>query len=141
MDFLRKYVFHNFSLKLLSLASAFLLWSAVANEPIAEVAHDVPIEFEHVPNNLIITAKTVPQAQIWIRGPQKLVRDVNPGDLHLTIDLAKIRDVGGEHSFALSPKQIHAPFGVSVVEVVPSEIRLTLTPSGQSAAAAPGGPR
>ena len=47
MDFLRKYVFHNFGLKLLSLAVAVLLWMAITRDPVAEVALNVPIEFHN----------------------------------------------------------------------------------------------
>src|SRR5436309_1459587 len=58
MDFLRKYVLHNFGLKLLSLVVAVLLWMAVTRDPMAEVALNVPIEFHNSPEHLEISVET-----------------------------------------------------------------------------------
>jgi YbbR-like protein len=131
MDFLRKYVFHNLALKLLSLASAVLLWNAVAREPMAEVAHTVPIEFIHVPDDLAVTSEGLPQAEIWVRGPQRLLREVNPADLHPTIDLgpdlARIRGAserGSTLTFEVNAGLIRAPREVEIVQVVPSAVHV-----------------
>ena len=125
MNFLRNYVFHNFALKLFALASAFLLWNAIAREPVDEVAHTVPIEFTHVPADLAITSENVPSVQIWIRGPQRLVRQVGASDLHPTVNLADVRIGFGERTFELASGQIHAPRGVEIVQVIPSQIHLS----------------
>lgn len=128
MKLLRRYLFNNFSLKLISLASAVLLWSAIAHEPMVEVAHSVPIEFEHVPDDVTLSSPSLPDAQVWIRGPQRLVRDVKTQDLHLTIDVANLKNnLLGEHHFELHPSQIHAPYGVEIVQVAPAEVRLSFT--------------
>jgi YbbR domain-containing protein len=139
MDFLRRHVFRNFSLKLLSLASAVLLWSAVTLEPASEVAHIVPIEFQHVADDLVISSSTAPDAQVWIRGPQRVVRKVNPSDLHVTIDLGKLRNVLGEHTFDLAPSQVKAPYGVEVVQVVPAQVHLRLDPRTMEKITVPAG--
>src|SRR5258706_2271825 len=138
MDFLRRYVFRNFLLKVLSLASAILLWSAVTLQPASEVAHMVPIEFQHVADDLVISSITAPDAQVWIRGPQRVVRGVSPSDLHVTIDLGKLRNVLGEHTFDLTPSQIKAPHGVEVVQVVPSQVRLRIDRRSIEKATVPG---
>lgn len=121
---LRRIFIHDFWLKLLALASAFLLWTAVAREPSVEVAHAVPIEFAHVPDNVVIRSETVPEAQVWIRGPQRVVREVRPNDLHLTIEVGAMTNLVGEHQFELTPQQIRAPRGVEIVQVTPSMLRL-----------------
>src|SRR5512140_1734245 len=111
MNFVRKYVFHNLPLKLIALASAFLLWNAIAREPVDEIAHTVPLEFTHVPADLAITSESVPTVQIWIRGPQRIVRNVNASDLHPNVDLANVRVGYGERTFELGGGQIRAPRG------------------------------
>ncbi len=128
MDWLRRYVFHNIALKLLSLGSAFLLWTAVAREPAAEIAHTVPIEFLHVPDDVVISSRSTPEAQVWIRGPQRLVRGVGPAELHVTVDLSRLQNSAGEHVFDLAPSFIKAPTGIEVIEVVPAQVRLRLDP-------------
>ena len=125
MNFLRNYVFHNLPLKLLALASAILLWNAIAREPVDEIAHTVPVEFTHVPADLAITSENVPSVQIWIRGPQRLARQVNASDLHPTVNLADVRIGYGERTFELASGQIHAPRGVEIVQVIPSQIHLS----------------
>ena len=73
-DLFQRHVLHNFGIKLLSLALAVGLWLAVASDPSAEVAVDVPIEFRNIPENLEISSENVPRSQIRVRGPQRAVR-------------------------------------------------------------------
>jgi YbbR domain-containing protein len=122
--FLRKYVFHNFWLKLISLAAAVLLWMAVAREPIAEVAVTVPIEFTHVPENLEISSEKIPEAQIRVRGPSRSVRNLTPSQVHASVDLHQARP--GERTYDQGDGlQITVvPRDVQVVQVVPTQLRL-----------------
>ena len=59
-DLFRRYVLHNFWLKVFSLLAATTLWYAVAREPTSEIAFTVPIEFQHVPENMEIASEKVP---------------------------------------------------------------------------------
>jgi len=56
ISFFKRYVLHNFGLKVLSLVLATGLWLAIARDPVAEVAIRVPIEFLHVADNLEISS-------------------------------------------------------------------------------------
>ena len=58
-DFLNRFVLHNLGLKLISLGLATGLWLAVARDPVAEVAVDVPIEFHNIPQNLEISSENI----------------------------------------------------------------------------------
>ena len=80
-DFLRRRVLHNFGIKLLSLALAVGLWLAVTRDPVAEIAVEVPIEFRNIPENLEISTESVPRAEIRVRGPQRIVRRLQPADI------------------------------------------------------------
>jgi hypothetical protein len=128
MDLLRRWVLHNLPLKLLALASAVLLWSAVAEEPRTEVAHSVPIEFINVPAGFTIVSEKAPDVQIWLAGPRRMVREIGPGDLHPVIDLLGLAR-GRETTYRLATSQIKATKGVDVVEVVPSEFHLSMQDS------------
>ena len=123
MDFLRKYVFHNFWLKLLSLAVAVLLWMAVSRDPVAEVAINVPVEFHNSPEHLEINSEVIPQVQVRVRGPVHEVRDLAPSEVHAIIDLANVQP--GERTYDLSPSRVHVPDGLQVVQAVPSQIRIS----------------
>jgi len=119
----KHYVLHNFWLKVLSLLLATGLWYAIArDQQPAEVAIRVPIEFRHVPENLEISSETIPEAQVRLRGPERLIRQVRSTDLRAEIDVAGAPP--GERTFNLSADQIHQPRELSVQQVLPSQIHL-----------------
>jgi len=124
MDWVRRWILHNLPLKLLALASALLLWSAVAEEPRIEVAHTVPVEFVNAPGGVAIIFDKVPEVQIWLSGPTRLVRDVASRDLHPMIDLSALPPAAGERTYSLTNSQIKTPQGIEVVQVVPSDFHL-----------------
>ena len=119
-DFLRRYVLHNLGLKLVSLALAVGLWLAVARDPMAEVAVNVPIEFHNMPENLEISAENIPTAQIRLRGRQHIVHQLRSSDVYVEVELGGLKP--GERTFDLTDRQIHRPAGLEVVQVVPSQV-------------------
>jgi YbbR domain-containing protein len=122
-DFIRRHVLHNFGLKLISLALAVGLWLLVARDPVAEVAVTVPIEFQNTPENLEISTENIPQAQIRVRGPERVVRQLRPLDVHPEIDLSGAKP--GERTFDLGAHQIRQPYDLEVVQIVPSQFHLS----------------
>src|SRR5713226_10684509 len=121
-DFFRRYVIHNLGLKLLSLTLAVGLWVAVARDPIAEIEVSVPIEFHRIPDNLEISSESIPQAQIRVRGPERLVRGLRPPDIHVEIDLTGTK--AGERTFDLTAQQVREPRDLKVVQIVPGQFRM-----------------
>src|SRR6202795_4432451 len=121
-DFLRRRVLHNFGIKLLSLALAVGLWLAVTRDPVAEVAVEVPIEFRNIPENLEINTESVPRAEIRVRGPQRIVRRLQPSDIYAEIELSGVKP--GEATFDLTAQQVHQPRELEVVQVIPSQFHL-----------------
>jgi diadenylate cyclase len=122
-DFLHRNVLHNFGLKLISLGLAVGLWLAVARDPMAEVPVDVPIEFHNIPENLEISAEHIPQAQIRVRGPERIIHRLQPSDVHVEIDLS--HTAAGERTFDLTARNIREPHDLEVVQVIPGQLHLT----------------
>jgi len=123
-DFIRRYVTHNLGLKLISLALAVGLWLAVARDPVDEIAVEVPIEFHNVPNNLEISTESIPRAQLRLGGPERLVHRLQPSDVHVEIDLAHVT-AAGQRTFDLALQRIQKPHELQVLQIVPTQIRLT----------------
>jgi YbbR domain-containing protein len=117
-------LFHNFWLKVLSLVIAILVWWAVARDPKVEVVLTAPIEFHHVPAQLEISSEKIPEAEIRLRGPARIVRSLTPADLHPIIDLENAGS--GEKTFDLTPRQLRLPQEVEVEQIVPSQFRISL---------------
>ncbi len=122
MSFFREYVLHNLGLKLLSLLLAVGLWLAISRDPPTEVAFDVPIEFHNIPDNLEISSEHIPEAQIRVRGPARIVRQLQRSDVHTEVDLAGVKP--GERTFDLSSQQVRHMRGLEVVQVIPSQVHL-----------------
>ncbi|HTU41110.1 MAG TPA: CdaR family protein [Candidatus Aquilonibacter sp.] len=122
-EFLRRWVLHNFWLKVLSLLIATALWLAIApeQEP-AEVEVRVPIEFQHVPAHLEISSMAIPEAQIRVRGPESLIRNLRSTDIHAELELADAKP--GERTFDLTAQQIRHSSELHVVQVVPGQVHL-----------------
>lgn len=123
-DFLRRNVTNNLGLKLVSLLLAVGLWLAVIRDPVDEVPVEVAIEFHNVPNDLEISTENIPRAQIRLRGPERLVHRLQPSEVHVEIDLARVRSAG-ERTFDLSAQQVEKPHDLAVVQIVPTQFRLT----------------
>jgi YbbR domain-containing protein len=123
-DFIRRYVTNNLGLKLISLALAVGLWLAVARDPVDEIAVEVPIEFHNVPNNLEISTESIPRAQLRLGGPERLVHRLQPSDVHVEIDLAHVT-AAGQRTFDLALQRIQKPHELQVLQIVPTQIRLT----------------
>jgi diadenylate cyclase len=121
-QFLHRYVVHNFGLKVLSLVLAVGLWRAVASDPVSEIPVDVPIEFHHIPENLEISSESIPQAQVRLRGPERVIHRLQPTDVHIELDLTGTRP--GERTFDLTEHDVHQPQELDVVQVIPSQLHL-----------------
>ena len=105
MGFLKRFVFHNFSLKVMSLLFATALWFMIArDERPAEVALRAPIVFQNVPPNLEISSESIPQALIRVRGPERVIRQLGPNEVQAELDLAGSKPQ--ERTFDLTAQQV-----------------------------------
>lgn len=121
--FFKRYVLHNFGLKVLSLLLAAGLWFLISpDEQPAEVAVRAPIVFQHVPPHLEISSELIPEAQIRVRGPERVIRQLQASEVHAEIELAGAKP--GERTFDLTSQQVRHPRDVTIVQVVPSQLHL-----------------
>jgi YbbR domain-containing protein len=120
--FLKRAIVHNFGLKLIAVLLAVGLWLAVSSDPPAEVEIKVPIEFHHLAENLEIDSATFTEAQVRVRGPERLIHQLRPSDVHAEIELSGMRP--GSRTFDLSAQQVTLPQELEVVQIVPSQFQL-----------------
>jgi YbbR domain-containing protein len=123
IGFFQRHVLHNFGLKVLSLVLATGLWFAISpDEQPAEVAVRAPIVFERLPPEVEISSETIPEAQIRVRGPERVIRQLRSNDVHAELELADAKP--GERTFDLTSQQISHPRDLTVVQVVPSQVHI-----------------
>jgi YbbR domain-containing protein len=122
-NFVQRAVVHNMGLKAVSVLLAIGVWFVVARDPIAEVEVRIPIEFRNLPDNLEIDSASFTEAQIRVRGPERLVHSLQASDARAEVDL---KNVGpGERTFDLTSQQIHVPPDLDVVQIIPGQFHLT----------------
>jgi len=132
ISFLRRWVLHNFWLKVVSVVLATGLWMAISpdQEP-AEITLRVPIEFRHLPPQLEISSVNIPEAQVRVRGQERMIRDLRPTDIHADLELKDATP--GEHTFDLTAQQIHVLRDLTVVQVAPVRVTVMMENSRPAA--------
>lgn len=116
-------LFKNIALKLLALCIAFAMWWGVVRDPMVETMINAPVEFHHVPEHLEINTENIPKAQIRVRGPARVIRDLVQSEIHPILDLQGAS--AGERTYDLTPRQIQLPREVEVVQIVPAQLRVS----------------
>ncbi len=125
MSRLQRWVLHNFWLKILSVLLAIGLWLAISpDQAPAEITLRVPIEFLHVPRQLEISSMNVPEAQVRVRGPERMIRELRSTDIHADLEMKDARP--GEQTFNLTAQQIHLQRDLIVVQVAPVRVTVVM---------------
>jgi YbbR domain-containing protein len=124
ISFLKRYVLHNFALKLMSLLLATGLWFMISrDEQPAEVAVRAPIVFQHVPDDLEVSSESVTEAEIRVRGPERVVRQLRINEVQAEIDLSGVRPQ--ERTFDLSSQQVRHPRELAIMQIIPSQVHVS----------------
>jgi len=119
----KRYVVHNFGLKVISLLLAAGLWFTISrDEQPAEVAVRAPIVFQNVPPDLEISSDSIPETQIRVRGPERVIRQLRANEVQAELDLGGTTPQ--ERTFELNPGLVRHPRGIEVVQIVPGQLRL-----------------
>ena len=121
-SWLKRALFENFLLKLVSLLLAIGLWLAVAGAPPAEIEMRVPIEFQKRPENLEIDSASFTEAQVRLRGPERILHRMTTADVRAEVDLSNMQP--GERTFDLTPQNVHVPEEVEVEQIIPGQFHL-----------------
>ena len=114
-------------LKLLSLGLALLLWMVVSGEETVERGLRVPLELTQVPAGLELLGDVPATVDVRVRGASGTLSRVGTGDVVAVLDLHPAQP--GRRLFPLTPDQVRVPFGVEIVQVLPSAVTMAFEPS------------
>jgi len=117
-------IFENWLLKLISLAFAVVLWFFVMGESRMEVNHIVPLEYENLPEGLMIANEVPTSVAIRISGPRALQVNLSPGDISLAVDLKNL--TAGVTSFKRLEESLNIPSGLKITRISPSYVDVKL---------------
>ena len=122
MHRLWRFLTHNWFEKLFSILLAVLLWITVASEAVSEIGMEVPLEYRNIPAQMELSGDATNTVEVRLRGSSNLLREITASDISTTIEVSKLE--AGDHVIPLTPQNVHAPFGIEVLRVNPSRVRL-----------------
>ena len=115
------WLFGNLWLKMLSLGLALLLWMVVSGEATVERGLRVPLELTQVPAGVELLGDVPATVDVRVRGGSGALSRIGT-DVVAVLDLHTAQS--GRRLFPLTPDQVRAPFGVEIVQVLPSAVTM-----------------
>jgi len=110
--------------KVLALFIAAALWIVVSGEEESVRTYSVPLDFISLARDRILSGETPNSVQVRVRGSDAVLRSLAGDDLHIPIDVSRLRT--GEHAVeTLSPGNVQGiPSGAAVDGITPEAIEL-----------------
>lgn len=119
-----KLLTENWTLKLISLVFALILWIFIMGERRQEVGYRVPLELQNIPAELIIANEVPSMIDVRVSGPRTILMKVSPNDISIAVDLADLHP--GLTTFKRLEERLNLPSGLRVTRLSPSFIDLKL---------------
>jgi YbbR domain-containing protein len=123
----RKLLFENWGIKLLSLILSVSLWFYVTSKGKTEMTLTVPLELRNIPQNMAVVGNVAGSLEVRVQGQERALRDITIGKkVYGSLDLSLARI--GENTVPISPDDIRRPSGVTVMHISRSEVKVRLEP-------------
>jgi YbbR domain-containing protein len=123
----RKLLFENWGIKLLSLILSVSLWFYVTSKGKTEMTLTVPLELRNIPQNTAVVGNVAGSLEVRVQGQERALRDITIGKkVYGSLDLSLARI--GENTVPISPDDIRRPSGVTVMHISRSEVKVRLEP-------------
>lgn len=119
-----KLLTENWTLKLLSLIFALLLWMFIMGERRQEIGYRVPLELQNIPAGMMVANEVPSLVDVRVSGPRTLLMNISPSDISIVVDLADLRP--GLTTFKRLEERLNLPSGLRVTRLSPSFIDLKL---------------
>jgi len=119
-----KLLTENWTLKLISLVFALVLWMFIMGERRLEVGYTVPLELQNIPKHLMIANEVPSLVDVRISGPRALLMKVSPNDISIAVDLSDLQP--GLTTFKRLEERLNLPSGLRVTRLSPSFIDIKL---------------
>src|SRR5689334_7327925 len=101
-----------------------MLWMVVSGEETVERGLRVPLELQQLPAGIELTGDVPMTVDVRERGGSSTLSRVAVGDVVAVLDLRTAR--AGRRVFPMTADQVKVPFGVYVVQIMPSAMERTL---------------
>src|SRR5436190_5945220 len=119
----------NLGWKLAAIGLAYLFWLAVIEEKQGIRQLEVPVRFENLNPGLALLRDGLSSVVVRVQASEPVVKELQPPDVEARVDLSGLGE--GTHQIRLgpgSPSIVPKKVGITVVEVYPSALAVTLEP-------------
>lgn len=124
---LKKALFGNIGLKLLSVAVAISLWFFITYRGQTETTIEAQVDFKNIPHGLEILKQNIKKVSISVRGHEMILSGLKPSDVRLVVDLSSGKK--GEASYYFDASDVKLAQNVKVQRIDPTYVRVTLDES------------
>lgn len=124
---MKKLLFENLGLKITAVLLSILLWIFATSRGLSEIALDVPLEFKNIPPGLEMMNQSVKAVSLNIKGPERIIRNIRPSDMRVSIDLSKAKK--GEGLYPINKNNVELPGAVTVTNITPPNVKVFLEES------------
>ncbi len=119
----------NFFWKLLSVVAAIALWITFAGETEISTSIPITVQYRRVPPDLEISAARLDRLFLKLKGPGARLTGGSLSHLAVVLDFGDIH-YPGERTFTIGSENLNLPAGISLVRVVPSQVRILIERKG-----------
>lgn len=120
MELIRKYILHDWKLKVLSLVLAVMLWFAISHVGESKMSISVRVLPQNLGKEFMITNIDTDDVLVMINGPVSILKNLRPRDVKVPVDLAEAK--GGRYTMTIRKTDIVVPKGVRVEGVKPENL-------------------
>jgi len=117
----------HWELKLLALGFSVALWLFVMTSERSDLILAAPIEFEGLPPGLTLTRERPDSVDIQVHALRGSLARLSPDQIKVRISLSGA--TSGEMALRILPEHVIVPYGITVVRVNPSNLRVILQAS------------
>lgn len=123
----------HFGTLLLSFTMALVLWGMAHGTSSIETSVDIPVVFDNVPKDVVITGQSVDAVNVRVLGSRAALRNVNSSKLDYRIDIGDSQP--GPAIFEVDETRIERelPRGARIVSRSPSSIEVSFEQRGRKA--------
>ncbi|MDA3901905.1 MAG: CdaR family protein [Desulfuromusa sp.] len=119
-----KLLTENWTLKVISLVFALLLWIFIMGERRLEVGYRIPLELQAIPQGLMVANEVPDLIDVRVSGPRTLLMKISTSDISIIVDLSDLQP--GLTTFKRLEERLNLPNGLRVTRLSPSFIDLKL---------------
>ena len=120
---------HNLRYAVLSVLIAAVLWAIAHGGSTVEREFDIPVVFGGLPDELVITDRSVKRINVRVQGSRAAFRDLSAGEMEYEEDISGAKT--GRARYEVTTDRLEMPRGLRVVGLSPAQIEVRFERRGR----------